>query len=75
MRCYISKVKDYFEYGINKQETITDNPPIQIYINNNENRIKFKVKTAHIFNFFTLETMELIWSKEENINQDKNKIK
>ena len=29
----ISDLQDYFEYIIKKQETIADNPPVQIYVN------------------------------------------
>ena len=29
----IEKIQDYFEYVIKKHETITDNPPVQIYVN------------------------------------------
>ena len=29
----ISDIQDYFEYIIKKQETITNNPPVQIYVN------------------------------------------
>ena len=29
----ISDIQDYFEYIIKKHETITNNPPVQIYVN------------------------------------------
>ena len=29
----VSDIQDYFEYIIRKHETITDNPPFQIYVN------------------------------------------
>ena len=29
----VSDIQEYFEYIIKKHETITDNPPVQIYVN------------------------------------------
>ena len=40
----VSDTQDYFECNIKKHETIADNPPVQIYVNNMKNRIVFKVK-------------------------------
>ena len=37
----VSDVPDYFEYIIKKHETVTDNPPIRIYVNKIENKITF----------------------------------
>ena len=31
-----SSIQDYFEYIIKKHETVTDYPPIRIYVNNIE---------------------------------------
>ena len=42
----ISDIQDYFEFTIKKQETLTENPPIQIYANKIKNRIVFKIKPA-----------------------------
>ena len=41
----ISDIQDYFEFIIKKHETLTENPPIQIYSNKIKNRIVFKTKT------------------------------
>ena len=38
---YVSDIQYYFQYIIQKHETVTDNPPIRIYVNKTENRIKF----------------------------------
>ena len=43
----ISDVQDYFEFIIKKCETLTENPPIQIYPNNIKNRIVFKIKAGY----------------------------
>ena len=43
----ISDIQDYFKYVIKKPETVTDNPPIRIYINNIRIRVTFKIKTGY----------------------------
>ena len=43
----ISDIQDYFEFIIKKHETLTENPPIQIYPNKIKNRIVFKVKRGY----------------------------
>ena len=40
----IAYVQDYFEFIIKKHETLTENPPVQIYPNKIKNRIIFKIK-------------------------------
>ena len=47
----VSDIQDYFNYIIKKLETVTDSPPIRIYVNKLENRITFKIKTGYISNF------------------------
>ena len=42
----VSHIQDYFEFIIKKHETLTENPPIQIYPNKIKNRIVFKIKTS-----------------------------
>ena len=44
----IADVQDYFEFIIKKHETLTENPPLQIYPNKIKNRLFFKIKTAYI---------------------------
>ena len=43
---FVSDIQDYFEYIIKKHETVTDNPPIRIYVNKIENRIIFRTKAG-----------------------------
>ena len=52
----VCNIKDYFGYIIKKQETVADNPPIQIYIN--------KIKKCVIFTAITSSKLELL-SKEK----------
>ena len=44
----ISDIQNYFQFIIRKHETLTENPPIQIYPNRIKNRIVLKVTTAVI---------------------------
>ena len=44
----IADIQDYFEFIIKKHETLTENPPLQIYPNKIKNRLFFKIKTAYI---------------------------
>ena len=39
----IADIQDYFEFIIKKQETLAENPPVQIYPNKIKNRIVFKI--------------------------------
>ena len=58
----ISDIQDYFEFIIKKHETLTENPPVQIYPNKIKNRIVFKIKTGYKLNLLTPETMRLLES-------------
>ena len=42
----IAGIQDYFEFIFKKHETLTKNPPVQIYPNKVKNRNVFKVKTG-----------------------------
>ena len=43
----VADIQDYFEFIIKNHETLTENPPIQIYPNKIKNRIVFKIKTGY----------------------------
>ena len=45
-------IQGYFEYILKKHRENADEPPIQIYINNIENRITFKIKNGSVLNFY-----------------------
>ena len=55
----ISDIQDYFEFAIKKQETLTENPPVQIYPNKIKIRIVFELKTGYKLELLTPETMKL----------------
>ena len=61
----ISDIQDYFEFIIKKHETLTENPPIQIYPNKIKNRIVFKIKTGYKLELLTPETMRLLESTKK----------
>ena len=52
-------IQDYFEYIIKEHETITDtdNPLVEIDLNEIKSRIVFKVKTGYKLELLTEETM------------------
>ena len=68
----ISDIQDYFEFIIKKHETLTENPPIQIYPNKIKNRIVFKIKTGYKLELLTPETMRLLGSTKKDVDSDKN---
>ena len=67
-----SYIQDYFEYILNKHETVADNPSIKIYVNKIGHRITFKVKAGYYLELLTPETMKLLRSTKSKINIDKN---
>ena len=50
----VSDIQVYFEYILNKHETVTDSSSITIYTNKIENRITFKIKTRYYQNLSRL---------------------
>ena len=64
-----------FEYIIKKRETITDtdNPPLQIDMNEIENRIVFKIKTGYKLELLTEKAMQLLGSSKKVIDKNKNR--
>ena len=60
--CSISDIQDCFEFVMKKHETLTENPPVQIYVNSIKNRIVFKIKTGYKLELLTPEIMKLLES-------------
>ena len=65
-------ISDYFEYTLEKHETVTDNPSITIYVNKVEKRITFKTKTGYYLEFLTPETMKMLGLTKSKITKDEN---
>ena len=68
----ISDIQDYFQFIIKKHESLTENPPIQIYPNKIKNRIVFKVKTGCKLELFSQDTMKLLASTKKDVDKDKD---
>ena len=68
----IPEIQDYFEYIIEKYETITDTAQILLYANTITNRIVFKIKTGYKLEVLSKETMKLLGSTRDTIDADKN---
>ena len=45
--CSVSDIQDYFKHIIKKQEKLTDNHPIRIYVNQIKNRVPFRRMTRY----------------------------
>ena len=56
----------------NNNDDDNDKPSVEIYINNVENRITFKIKDGYSLELLTKETMKLLGSTENKITKDKN---
>ena len=70
--CLISDIQDCFEFIIKEHETLTKNPPVQIYPNKIKNRFVSKIKTGYKLELLTPETMKLLGSTEKDVDKDKN---
>ena len=62
----------YSRLNHQKYCTVTDNPPIIIYVNKAENRIRFRIKTRYYQELLTPEAMKLLGSTKSKITKDKN---
>ena len=58
----IAGIQDYFELIIKKHKTLSESPPVQIYVNKIKNRIVFKIKTGYKLELLTLETTKSLGS-------------
>ena len=67
-----SDIENYFEYIIKKYKTLTDNPPMKIYIyvHKIKNRIIFKIKTWYYLKLLTSATMKLLGSTKGKITKN-----
>ena len=68
----IADIQNYFEFIIKKHETLTENPPVQIYPNKIKNRIVFKIKTGYKLELLSSEKMKLLGSTKKDVDQDKD---
>ena len=68
----ILDIQDYFEFIIKKHDTLTENPPVQIYVNRIKNRIVFKIKTGYKLELLTSEKMKLLGSTKKICDEDED---
>ena len=68
----IDDMQDYFEIIIKKHEALTFNTPIKIYSNKIKNRIVFKIKNGYKLELLTPETMKLLGSTKNVVDNDEN---
>ena len=67
----IDDIQDYFEFIIKKHETLTDNSPVQIYVNKIKNRIVFEIKTGYKLELLTPERMKSLGSTKKLLTKIK----
>ena len=67
----IDDIQDYFESIIKKHETLTEDPPVEIYPYKIKNRIVFKIKTSYKSKLLIPE-MRLLGSTKKVVDKDKN---
>ena len=67
----ISDIQDYFEYILKRHSESVDDPPIEIFVSKNENRITFKIKNGYYLELLTPETMKLLRSTESKLLEKK----
>ena len=68
----ISEIQDYFEFIIEKRETLAESRLIKIYPNKIKNRIVLKIKTGYKIELLSPETMKLLGSTKKDVNKDKD---
>ena len=54
-----------------RNETLAENPPIQIYTNKIKNWIVFKIKAGYKLELLSSETMKLLGSAKKDVDKDK----
>ena len=68
----IVDIQNYFEFIIKKHETLTENPPVQIYPNKIENKIVLKIETGYKLELLSSEMMKLLGSTKKDVDQNKD---
>ena len=68
----IAALQNYFEYIIKKHETIAEVSSVLIYVNEINNRIVFKIKSGYKLELLSKETMRLLGSSSDTVDDVKN---
>ena len=69
---FVSNIQEHFEYLLKKHGEDVGEPSVQIYVNETESRITFKIKNGYGLELLTPETMKLLGSTKNKITEDKN---
>ena len=67
----IADIQDYVEFIIKNNETVTENPPVQIYPNKFKNKIVFKIKTGYKLKL-SPEMTKLLRTTKKDVDQDED---
>ena len=65
-------IQEYIHYIIKKHKTLTDNPPIHIYINKINNRLVFKIKDKYKLELQTPERRKIFDNARKSIEKIKH---
>ena len=57
---------------LKKDETIANNPPVQIYVNRIKKSIVFSIKTSYKLEILSPETIKLLGSTKKDVDQDRD---
>ena len=68
----ISDIQDYFKFNIKKQDTLAENSPIRIYLNNIKDTIAFEIKKGYKLVLLSPEIMKLLGSAKKDVDKDKD---
>ena len=68
----LADIQDYFEFIIEKHETLTENPPVQIYPNKIKNMVLSKIKTGYKLEMLSAETVKLLGNAKTDVDKDKD---
>ena len=68
----VPDIQDYFEYILKECSEIVDDPPIEIFVSKNENKITFKITNGYYLELLTPEPMKLLGSTKSKITGEKN---
>ena len=68
----IDDIQDYFACIIKKHETLSEDLPIEFYLNKIKNRTVFKIETGYKLELLTPETMRLLGRSKNVVDKDKN---
>ena len=69
---YVWDIQKCFKCIIKKHETLTNNLPIQVYVDSIENRITFKIKSEHYLKLLTSHSMKPLTGTDRTIDKEEN---